>query len=158
MRHSAVCFTDQTSCSSNRPAAQSTRTSLTFDNTKILQTNVHHGPYYSLNTGDDSAGTTSSSRSKLYSHPSLPSTTIESGAAMDNLLIELAKLRRDSNLTESIQDVDKILEQLEAARESIVQGRPLCRALQVYLLTLRRSKFSVIHSCKTTKSFKTWFR
>ncbi|TVY13849.1 LisH domain-containing protein [Lachnellula arida] len=40
---------------------------------------------------------------------------------MDNLLIELAKLRRDSNLTESIQDVDKILEQLEAARESIVQ-------------------------------------
>ncbi|TVY42450.1 LisH domain-containing protein [Lachnellula subtilissima] len=40
---------------------------------------------------------------------------------MDNLLIELAKLRRDANLTESIQDVDKILEQLEAARESIVQ-------------------------------------
>jgi len=41
---------------------------------------------------------------------------------MDNLQIELAKLRRDANLTESIEDVDKILEQLEAAREQIVQG------------------------------------
>jgi len=41
---------------------------------------------------------------------------------MDNLQIELAKLRRDANLTESIQDVDKVLEQLEAAREAIVQG------------------------------------
>lgn len=42
---------------------------------------------------------------------------------MDNLQIELAKLRRDANLTESIEDVDKILEQLEAAREQIVQGK-----------------------------------
>ncbi|TVY62713.1 LisH domain-containing protein [Lachnellula suecica] len=40
---------------------------------------------------------------------------------MDTLQIELAKLRRDANLSESIQDVDKILEQLEAAREAIVQ-------------------------------------
>lgn len=47
---------------------------------------------------------------------------------MDNLQIELAKLRRDANLTESIQDVDKILEQLEAARESIIQGRFLSPA------------------------------
>jgi len=53
---------------------------------------------------------------------------------MDSLLIELAKLRRDANLTESIQDVDKILEQLEAARESIVQGGCSCRALyNVYI-------------------------
>jgi FtsZ-binding cell division protein ZapB len=41
---------------------------------------------------------------------------------MDILQVELAKLRRDANLTQSIQDVDKIIEQLEAARESIVAG------------------------------------
>jgi E3 ubiquitin-protein transferase RMND5 len=41
---------------------------------------------------------------------------------MDALQIELAKLRRDANLTQSIQDVDKIIEQLEMARESIIAG------------------------------------
>jgi hypothetical protein len=41
---------------------------------------------------------------------------------MDTLQIELAKLRRDANLTQSIQDVDKIIEQLQKARESIVAG------------------------------------
>ena len=41
---------------------------------------------------------------------------------MDTLQIELAKLRRDANLTHSIHDVDKIIEQLEKARESIVAG------------------------------------
>lgn len=39
---------------------------------------------------------------------------------MDNLDLELAKLRRDANLGESIQDVDKIIDQLELAREQIV--------------------------------------
>jgi hypothetical protein len=97
---------------------------------------------------------------------------------MDNLQIELAKLRRDANLTESIQDVDKILEQLEAARESIVQGESLLpvpgrkRRTQeaclstapgsssgVYLLImLRRFKLSAHYSCKTTKSSQTWLR
>jgi hypothetical protein len=41
---------------------------------------------------------------------------------MDALQIELAKLRRDANLSQSIQDVDKIIAQLENARESIVLG------------------------------------
>ena len=41
---------------------------------------------------------------------------------MDALQIELAKLRRDANLSQSIHDVDKIIEQLEHARESIVSG------------------------------------
>jgi hypothetical protein len=41
---------------------------------------------------------------------------------MDALQIELAKLRRDANLSQSIQDVDKIIEQLENARESVVSG------------------------------------
>lgn len=42
--------------------------------------------------------------------------------AMDALQIELAKLRRDANLTQSIHDVDRIIKQLENARESIVSG------------------------------------
>lgn len=41
---------------------------------------------------------------------------------MDALQIELAKLRRDANLTQSIQDVDKIIQQLERARETILAG------------------------------------
>lgn len=41
---------------------------------------------------------------------------------MDVLQTELAKLRRDATLSQSIQDVDKIIEQLERARESILAG------------------------------------
>lgn len=41
---------------------------------------------------------------------------------MDILQIELAKLRRDANLQQSMDDVDKIIEQLEQARETIVAG------------------------------------
>lgn len=41
---------------------------------------------------------------------------------MDILQDELAKLHRDATLNQSIQDVDKIIEQLERARESIVAG------------------------------------
>jgi hypothetical protein len=43
--------------------------------------------------------------------------------SMDVLQVELAKLQRDGNLTQSIEDVDKIIEQLERARESIVAGK-----------------------------------
>ncbi|RDW87650.1 hypothetical protein BP5796_03344 [Coleophoma crateriformis] len=39
---------------------------------------------------------------------------------MDVLQTELARLRRDANLTKSIEDVDKIIEQLCEAREKIV--------------------------------------
>jgi len=39
---------------------------------------------------------------------------------MDHLQIELAKLRRDANLKQSMEDVDKIIEQLERARETII--------------------------------------
>lgn len=41
---------------------------------------------------------------------------------MDPLLLELAKLQKDGNLKQSIEDVDKIIEQLENARETIVAG------------------------------------
>jgi hypothetical protein len=41
---------------------------------------------------------------------------------MDVLQIELAKLRRDANLSQSISDVDLIIEQLERARETIVES------------------------------------
>jgi hypothetical protein len=51
--------------------------------------------------------------------------------AMDALQIELAKLRRDANLTQSIHDVDKIIKQLENARESIVSG------MEAFLSSLR---------------------
>ncbi|CAG8980807.1 hypothetical protein HYALB_00003733 [Hymenoscyphus albidus] len=40
---------------------------------------------------------------------------------MDALYIELAKLRKDATLTQSMADVDKIIEQLERAKECIVQ-------------------------------------
>lgn len=42
---------------------------------------------------------------------------------MDPLLTELAKLQKDGNLKQSIDDVDKIIEQLEKARETIVAGK-----------------------------------
>lgn len=42
--------------------------------------------------------------------------------AMDALQIELAKLRRDSSLSQSLTDVDEIIAQLERAREVIVEG------------------------------------
>lgn len=94
---------------------------------------------------------------------------------MDILQDELAKLHRDANLTQSIQDVDKIIEQLERARASIVAGR---RASFVQVLkiggcgtsnarkTIRwtslspfyRSKFSIVHSCKDPKSPEEWLR
>lgn len=41
---------------------------------------------------------------------------------MDTLQLELAKLGRDANFTQSIADVDHIIEQLERAREAIVEG------------------------------------
>jgi hypothetical protein len=42
---------------------------------------------------------------------------------MDALQIDVAKLRRDAGLDQSIADVDKIIAQLEGARTSIVNGR-----------------------------------
>jgi hypothetical protein len=42
---------------------------------------------------------------------------------MDPLLLELAKLQKDGNLKQSIEDVDKIIDQLEKARETIVAGK-----------------------------------
>lgn len=42
---------------------------------------------------------------------------------MDPLLLELAKLQKDGNLKQSVEDVDKIIEQLEKARETIVAGK-----------------------------------
>ena len=41
---------------------------------------------------------------------------------MDVLQVELAKLRRDANLSQSIEDVDKIIDQLEKTREAIKKG------------------------------------
>jgi hypothetical protein len=44
-------------------------------------------------------------------------------ADMDILNNDLAKLRNDANLEQSIRDVDKIIEQLERAREQIVESK-----------------------------------
>jgi hypothetical protein len=41
---------------------------------------------------------------------------------MDSLQDDLAKLRRDATLSQSIADVDKIIQQLEKARETIEAG------------------------------------
>jgi hypothetical protein len=41
---------------------------------------------------------------------------------MDSLQDELAKLRRVANLSQSIEDVDKIIQQLERARGTIEAG------------------------------------
>jgi prefoldin subunit 5 len=42
---------------------------------------------------------------------------------MEILQDELAKLRRESSLSQSIDDIDKIIEQLERARESVLAGK-----------------------------------
>jgi len=42
---------------------------------------------------------------------------------MDALQQEASKLRKGANLQDSIDDVDKIIEQLERTREAIVAGR-----------------------------------
>lgn len=60
------------------------------------------------------------SRSAVY-HPFI-TTFSRLSNIMDSLQIELAKLRRDANLSKSIEDVDSIIEQLERAREAIVSG------------------------------------
>ena len=50
---------------------------------------------------------------------------------MDVLQVELAKLRRDANLKQSIEDVDKIIQQLEKARDTIAAGtKPVRRELR----------------------------
>jgi len=59
---------------------------------------------------------------------------------MDVLQIELAKLRRDAKLKQSIEDVDKIIEQLERARGTIVAGK------KIYLLVAERRKLTSAHS------------
>jgi hypothetical protein len=83
---------------------------------------------------------------------------------MDPLLIELAKLQKDGNLKQSIDDVDKIIEQLERARETIVAGRgPISFEAEVagvklgleQLLIPTRPKLCVYYSRKTTESPKT---
>lgn len=47
---------------------------------------------------------------------------------MDALELELARLQRDATLSQSIEDVDKILAQLLEARESIATGRTYDRS------------------------------
>jgi hypothetical protein len=41
---------------------------------------------------------------------------------MDALQLELARLQKDASLSQSIEDVDKVLEQLCNAREAIAAG------------------------------------
>lgn len=69
---------------------------------------------------------------------------------MDALQLELAKLRRDANLSQSIQDVDNIIAQLENARESIVSGmKPFLSSFGVAdnSLECNRSTTSLAFSC-----------
>ena len=48
---------------------------------------------------------------------------------MDALQQEASKLRKDANLQDSIDDVERIIEQLERAREAIVAG--MCISFRV---------------------------
>ena len=87
---------------------------------------------------------------------------------MDLLSIELAKLQKDGNLKQSIEDVDKIIEQLERARETIVAGKdevpniPKWRSeawdTLEHLLIPARSKLCLHNSCEATKSAETELR
>lgn len=50
---------------------------------------------------------------------------------MDALQIELARMAKGATLGQSIEDVDKILEQLVAAREAIANGmEAACGSMQ----------------------------
>lgn len=62
---------------------------------------------------------------------------------MDVLQVELAKLRRDANLGQTIQDVDKIIEQLERARETIVAGMKPTEACHGILTALEPNSASI---------------
>lgn len=52
---------------------------------------------------------------------------------MDLLQTELARLRRDANLTKSIEDVDRIIEQLCKAKETIVAGTEIDLRTSIFL-------------------------
>jgi hypothetical protein len=87
---------------------------------------------------------------------------------MDPLLTELAKLQRDGNLRQSIDDVDKIIEQLEKARETIVAGKDRsgpfepevagseARPCLEQLLICTRSKLCLYYSGETAESSEAW--
>jgi hypothetical protein len=69
---------------------------------------------------------------------------------MDVIQIELAKLRRDASLSQSVADVDRIIEQLERARETILESMalswkkyydPACSFYELWL-TFPRSRSS----------------
>ncbi len=76
---------------------------------------------------------------------------------MDAIQIELAKLRKDGNLKQSIDDVDKIIEQLERARETIVAGMWQMEKVN-NLLTSDRPQFRLHNSGKAPKPCKAWLR
>ena len=67
---------------------------------------------------------------------------------MDVLQVELAKLRKDANLTQSIEDVDKIIEQLERARESIFTGMRSSKGSCRSFLELQLFELSVLRCCE----------
>jgi hypothetical protein len=87
---------------------------------------------------------------------------------MDPLLLELAKLQRDGNLKQSIEDVDKIIEQLEKARDTIVAGKeaPPTESevagsearLIVTIADFFRSQLCLYYACETTESTEAWLR
>lgn len=52
---------------------------------------------------------------------------------MDALTTELSRLQRDPALSQSVEDVDKILEQLCKARESIASGENLLQEFRLAL-------------------------
>lgn len=76
---------------------------------------------------------------------------------MDAIQIELAKLRKDGNLKQSIDDVNKIIEQLERARETIVAGMWHLEKPKS-LLTVHRPQFRLHYSGKAAKSCEAWLR
>jgi hypothetical protein len=54
---------------------------------------------------------------------------------MEVLQTELARLQRDGTLSQSIEDVDKVLEQLYKAREGIAKGLRYSLRCQLCLLS-----------------------
>lgn len=78
---------------------------------------------------------------------------------MDVLQIELARMAKGATLHQSIVDVDKILEQLIQARESIANGLSLHLTTVVFtLLNDSRAKHSSNYFDKATKSGQTGLR
>ena len=77
---------------------------------------------------------------------------------MDGLQLELAKLQKDANLGQTISDVDKIIEQLEKARDTITAGKcAICHEKTESYNTFR-AELRFYNAGKASKPPQEWFR